>query len=121
MLRILLDANSIVIPFQFGVDIFSEIKRLVPQKHELVTLSCIIKELENMGSLGKKGIGLIKKKGVEIESVEGKADDEIVKISKEGDWIVLTNDYALKKRLREVNVPIIYLRDKSHLGIEGVI
>ena len=49
MLHIILDANFIVVPFQFRVDIFREIERLVPQKRELLTLSSVLKELDKIG------------------------------------------------------------------------
>jgi rRNA-processing protein FCF1 len=34
---------------------------------------------------------------------------------------VFTNDSKLRKRLRDISVPVIYVRQKSHLAIEGMI
>jgi rRNA-processing protein FCF1 len=34
--------------------------------------------------------------------------------------VVATNDIELKKRLRDINVPVVYLREKSKLEVEGI-
>ena len=49
------------------------------------------------------------------------ADDVIVKIAKEWKALVFTNDRQLKKRLRDISVPVIYVRQKSRLEIDGMI
>jgi len=46
-------------------------------------------------------------------------DDVIVRVASEWKCPVATNDKALRKRLRNINVPVIYLRQKSRLEMEG--
>ncbi|MCJ7698893.1 nucleotide-binding protein, partial [Candidatus Bathyarchaeota archaeon] len=46
-------------------------------------------------------------------------DDVIVKVASKGECAVFTNDRQLKKKLRDINVPVIYVRQKSRLGIDG--
>jgi rRNA-processing protein FCF1 len=48
-------------------------------------------------------------------------DDIIVKIAREWGFPVFTNDRQLKKRLRDISVPVIYVRQKSRLEIDGMI
>ncbi|MFX0135693.1 MAG: nucleotide-binding protein, partial [Candidatus Hodarchaeota archaeon] len=48
-------------------------------------------------------------------------DDFILRIAKEKKCIVATNDKVLKKKLKSQGVPIIYLRQKSYLILEGSI
>jgi hypothetical protein len=48
-------------------------------------------------------------------------DDVIVKIAEEWKSPVFTNDRQLKKRLRDISVPVIYVRQKSRLEIDGMI
>jgi hypothetical protein len=48
-------------------------------------------------------------------------DDAIVRIAREWKVPVFTNDKLLRKRLRDINVPVIYLREKSRLEIDGLI
>jgi rRNA-processing protein FCF1 len=47
-------------------------------------------------------------------------DDAIVKASQKLGAIVATTDIELKKRLRSINVPVVYLREKSKLEVEGI-
>ena len=46
-------------------------------------------------------------------------DDVIVRISSEWKCIVATNDRNLKQKLREKGVPVIYMRQKKRLELEG--
>jgi rRNA-processing protein FCF1 len=46
-------------------------------------------------------------------------DDAITKVAGRGGCAVFTNDRQLKKKLRDINVPVIYVRQKSRLGIDG--
>ena len=48
-------------------------------------------------------------------------DDVIVKVAKNWNSPVFTNDRQLKKRLRDISVPVIYVRQKSRLEIDGMI
>ena len=41
--------------------------------------------------------------------------------AKEWKAIVFTNDRELKERLRNIRVPVIYVRQKSFLAIDGMI
>ena len=46
-------------------------------------------------------------------------DDVIVKVAKEFRCPVATNDRILKRRLRNMGVAVIYVREKSRLEMEG--
>lgn len=46
-------------------------------------------------------------------------DDVIVRVAKDWGCPVATNDRELRKRLRIISVPVVYLRQKSHLEVEG--
>jgi len=48
-------------------------------------------------------------------------DDAIVKVAKDWRSPVFTNDRELKRRLRDISVPVIYVRQKSRLEIDGLI
>ncbi len=34
--------------------------------------------------------------------------------------LVATTDIELRKKLRNINIPVVYLRDKSKLEVDGV-
>jgi rRNA-processing protein FCF1 len=46
-------------------------------------------------------------------------DDVIVKVAKGCGYAVFTDDRQLRRRLRDINVPVIYVRQKSYLEING--
>jgi len=56
---------------------------------------------------------------VELEPGES-ADDLMVRLAREWECLVATNDRELRRRLRSLMVPVIYLRQKSRLAIEGL-
>ena len=44
--QVILDTNFLAVPAQFGVDIFSEIERVVERRVEFVLLESTVKEIE---------------------------------------------------------------------------
>jgi hypothetical protein len=61
-------------------------------------------------------------KYIKVEVPKGVLIDDII-IKKAKDWkaVVFTNDRELKERLKDISVPIIYVRQKSFLAIDGMI
>ena len=124
MKTIILDTNFLVIPFQFGIDVFDEINKLITGKHRIVTLQGVIRELKNLeknkgkdSRAAKLGLELIERKELEIiQTKEDNVDDAIVEIA-DGNMIVATNDKELIKRLKDKNVKVIYLRGKKRLEL----
>jgi rRNA-processing protein FCF1 len=130
-LKVILDSNALFVPLQFRIDIFSELERLLSRNFELVLLSAVKRELE---VLAEKGSPKMRKnacyalklaercKLVEVgASASAFADDVIVEVAREWGAAVFTNDKQLRKRLRDISVPVIYVRQKSHLEIDGMI
>lgn len=118
--RVFLDANFFLIPFQYGVDIFSELEDLVPGS-EIFTLNSVKVELEGLAKSdrnAKAALGLLEK--VKIEHSEGTADKALFELSSPGN-IVCTNDKVLKEKIRRNGAPVIYLRQKSYLAVDGYI
>jgi len=56
-----------------------------------------------------------------VEDKGEATDDVIARVAKSWNTPVFTNDRALKVRLRDISVPVIYLRQKSRLFIDGLI
>ena len=128
-LKIILDSNALFVPLQFKIDIFEELKTLLKKKFELVLLSHVRRELEK---LAEEGSPKTQKKALYALQLVGKCrlvnvneefalspDDVIVKTAREWNCPVFTNDRQLRRRLRDINVPVIYVRQKSRLEIEG--
>jgi rRNA-processing protein FCF1 len=130
-LRVILDSNALFVPFQFKIDIFNDLAQLLNRNFELILLSPVKRELE---VLAEKGSPKMRKNAshalklaerceyVEVsDSASAAVDDIIVKIAKEWGSPVFTNDKQLRKRLRDISVPVIYVRQKSRLEIDGMI
>ena len=131
VIKIILDSNALFVPLQFKIDVFEELKRLLNMNFELVLLSPVRRELERLAEKGSpkmcKNASYVLKlaekcKLVEVnEKTAASTDDVIVKTAQEWKSPVFTNDRQLRKRLRDINVPVIYVRQKSRLEIDGMI
>ncbi len=118
--KVIIDTNGLMIPGQFGLDIFSELSRLGFDSCFVARAS--VKELERISSQGrgkdkaaaKIALSLLDRCTV-IEK-NGFADDIIADLAVEMDAAVLTNDIELKKRLCSKGVTTVYLQDKTRLS-----
>ncbi len=54
-------------------------------------------------------------------SFEETNDDVVVRVAAEWKCPVATNDRMLRRRLRDLNVAVVYMRQRSRLEIEGSI
>ncbi len=130
-LKVILDSNALFVPLQFKIDIFSDLKQLLNRSFEAILLSPVKRELEAHAEKGRPKMRknaayalklATKCKYVKVDApVSAPTDDIIVKIAKEWSAAVFTNDRQLKKRLRDISVPVIYVRQKSRLEIDGMI
>ena len=120
MKKIILDTNFLTIPYQFNVDIFEEIDRIMEEDYELITLDKVVEELKKMKKgkdtiAARIGLELIEKKNIKvIKTDEKKVDNAIVKLA-DKNTTVATNDRDLRRRLKNKNVKVLYLRSKKHI------
>jgi rRNA-processing protein FCF1 len=130
-IKVILDSNAFFVPIQFRIDISEEIQRLLNARPRLILLSAVQKELEKLGESDspkmRKSVALALKLAEKCvlfktrEKTGLSVDDIIVDVACRWKSPVLTNDRQLRRRLRDINVPVIYVRQKSHLAIEGMI
>lgn len=119
--KVIIDTNGMMIPGQFGVDIFSELERLGFCQY-LVTRASV-RELEKIHEKGKgrdknaAKIALSLLERCTIIEKNGYADDIIMDIAVDTGAAVLTNDIELKKRLCSKGISNVYLREKTRLSI----
>ena len=121
-MKVLLDANALMVPGQFGVDVFGELERLgyrsflVPRPvlRELVALAKLAGSRRDRIAAR---IGLALAEGCEIVEASGEADDCLVDLALETGSAVFTNDKELKKKLSTRGVTVIHLRQRRRLEI----
>ena len=116
-MKILLDTNFMMIPNQFGVDIFEFLK-----DYEIFTLSTCMDELKNLAKKkGKDGLAarvaikLVKEKGIKTVKTKEKGDKAILNYAIEEKCSVGTNDKELIKALKNKGIKIIRLKQKKYL------
>jgi rRNA-processing protein FCF1 len=121
MKRVVLDANALMMPFQFGVNLDLELERLLGSFEALVPTSVIdeLKLLAPGNEAAKKALRLAQKYG-RIES-EGKADDVLMDIARNQTAIVVSNDKRVIACLKNEGLPYVRLRSRSHLVLEGTL
>ena len=128
--KVILDSNFLFIPAKGGIDIFSEMERVLPVKPELILLTPVMKEIERLATRSKEPS--VRRKAVFAsklaercrrvdfgESPSEKVDDLLIRAAVEMGGIVATDDSGLRRRLRAIGLPVIYSRAKSHLVLEG--
>jgi len=132
--QIIFDTNFLLLPFTEQVDILSQIEKILSIKFIPAILQSSIKELDNLKTKAnpklKKRIRLAKQliknfSVINDEEIKGKSFDEkilaIVKIQDKR-YIVATNDRELRKKLRDLGIPVIVFRIKDkRIYVEGEI
>jgi len=120
-MKIILDTNALMVPAEFGVDIFSELAAL--GFDEWIVPPGVARELEGIASRGRgKGrdaarvaLSLMDRCRMIKTEAAGNVDDSIMELAVEMKVAVFTNDAELKGRLREGGVKVVYLRQRSYL------
>ena len=120
---VILDSSSLMMPFEYSIDLYEEIVRLLgkvkilipkPIKDELIYLSEYGKGRKKR--LAKPALELIK--DFKIIDSEGKGDDSVLILAKKLNAVVVTNDRELRNRVKKESLRTIYLRGKKRLVLE---
>ena len=129
--RIIFDSNFLLIQPQFCINIYEELENKLNRKIERIIISPIYEELQKLSKRKKikerknalmtlqfiKNFDIIKVERLQNETV----DDLIIRLAKKWNSPVATNDKELRRKLRNMSIAVIYLRQKSHLEVEGMI
>jgi rRNA-processing protein FCF1 len=128
--RIILDTNFLFLHLAYKIDIFAELESHYGS-YEPIVLSTTIDELKILKQRESRTIrkrvesamDIIRKcSTIEVERLNDETfDDVIIRIAEKWQCTVATNDKILKKRLRSVGIPVLYMRQKKKLETEGYI
>jgi len=122
---VIIDTNFLLVPFQFRIDLFSELEYLIEMSHSYVISSGSIAELKKIAEKnGKNAIAarlalkMVEANSNRIEIVRSTkhVDDWIVEYAEKRGAIVCTNDKGLRKRLKNADIKIIALKGKTRVG-----
>jgi len=130
-LKIILDANFLFVPLQLKIDIFQGITTLLNQRVEPVLLSTTCMELQKMAEknspkLRKQAMAALKLaekcRIVDVEKKRGETNDDVIlRVATQWRSTVATNDRELRRKLRSRDIPVIFLRGKNRLELEGAL
>src|SRR5213592_1962122 len=104
---VLLDTNTLLMPFQFRVNLETELTRLMGSA-DIAIPRPVWTELELLAARYRN-----------IEAC-GSADDALLDLGASHRAVVVTNDQPLLDRLRAAGIPRIFLRSRNHLVAEGL-
>jgi len=130
-IRVILDSNFLMIPAKFRIDIFEGLEKALNQRVEAIVPSPVYDELKRISATksikqarqAREALKLAEK----LKIIEVKArpreliDDVILRLASEWGYPVATNDAELRKKLKEKNIPVVYLRQRSHLEVNGAV
>jgi rRNA-processing protein FCF1 len=126
MKRVFLDTNFIVQSTKWKVDFFREMKRILDFPHEIVVLDKVIDELEKLKEQGGKkredagvALAVLNRRNVRVvkSTNAGSVDTQILKAAERRKEPVATQDKELKRRLKAKGVPVVIIRQRSHLSL----
>jgi uncharacterized protein len=127
--KIIFDSNFLLVPAQLKIDIFEGLMNLLNRNYESIVLSTTIDELRSLTTKGSPKLRKQAEMALELAekcslvNVDRKRnernDDVIIRVAKQMKCLVATNDSELKKRLRNISIPVVYVRQKSRLELEG--
>lgn len=129
MIKLIFDTNFLFLPGRFHIDILAECAALLGERVDPLLISQVRLELDKMasGRSVKRGLeaslALEYAKRLRFVTVESSpkegTDDVISRLASEWRCVVATNDSELRRRLRDISVPVIYLRERSRLELIG--
>ena len=126
--EVVIDTNFFMVPFQFNVDIISELEKILPS-YKLTTPSFVINELKglkrnNKGKIrlnANLALKLANSSKIEIKDISllenETVDDALLRVSE----VLATNDIELKKRAKDKGITVAYLRQKKYIAVDGKI
>lgn len=123
-----MDTNMAMNIAQKRMDIFGQIKELLLGTVEFIVLKPVLKELRKLARGQSKtaresslALGMIREcKIVDINLRKGETVDRLLlRFAVETGGILATGDRQLIASARNANIPLIYLRKRSRLALEG--
>jgi len=115
MRSVVFDANALLMPFQFGLNLDMEIESLIGEFHGVFPSPIIGEVRKNGGKWAKAAVSFARK--YEVVRTENMGDASVIEVAKKTGGIVVTNDGALQKKLRLEGISYISLKGRSRLEI----
>ncbi len=117
---VLLDANALLMPFQFQVHLDVELRRVLGDV-EVAVPSPVLAELALLADHDRDARAAQRlAKNYRVVEGHGSADDALLDLAADRHAVVVTNDQLLLDRLQAAGIPRVFLRSRNHLVAEGL-
>ncbi len=127
--KIVLDTNFLTIPAEFGVDIFSEVKRVIERSVIFIVLQPVLTEIEyrlarprNKAEERKFRIAMSMIDRCDVVSVHSSdmpVDDVLIDYAHSNNAVIATCDKELKRKAKNEGIPVLYLRGRKYIALDG--
>lgn len=116
--KVVLDTNALMMPFQFNINLDSELERLLGPFEGIVP-SSVLEELDGMKPerLAKAAKALASK--YKLFDTDEKGDAAVLSVAKRLRAVVVTNDKQLGTKLKALKLPVVSLRSRTRLVLSG--
>jgi uncharacterized protein len=116
MHRVVLDTNSLLMPFEFNFNLDLGLRSLLGECEVFVPGPVIGELKRSKNKYAKVALALASK--YKIYEMQTQGDAGVIQAAKELGAYVVTNDFPMQKKLRQAGIHSIYLRSKNHLFID---
>jgi len=110
---LVLDANALMMPFQFRMNLDKELIRLFGEVPVYVPSSVLGELANSMDKNAPAALALARK--YQIVETELSGDDAVLEIASMRSCAVVTNDREFIRTLREHRIPVVRLRGERYL------
>lgn len=130
---IVIDTNFLTVPAQFGIDIFTETERIIDRRLDFVTLTAAIAELDTKlveastipekqkFSIARELVSRCKVIDIDNTLAELSVDDQLLEYTVAVKGVLATNDKDLRNRAKKRGVPVLLMRGKKRIVLDGVV
>ena len=125
-LPIIIDTNFLLIPAQFGIDVFLETEQLLEKRVEYLILESVVNEIRM--KLNDKGFKIaaefVKRcRLIEVDiSMKGlSVDEQLLEYAALVNGVLATNDRDLREKARTRGIPVVFLRGKKRIDLDGTV
>ncbi len=119
-MRVVLDANALMMPFQYKLNIDVELTRLLGS-YELYVPSCVLGELERVAKRRWEARAALQMaQRYRVIEVQSRGDAGVIEAAKKLNAAVVTNDKALRIRLMKDGIRVIFMKQNHLVMIDDI-
>ncbi len=121
-MKVLLDANFLMLPVQFKIDVFRQVEELFDEPVEFFVPRPVLDELKALKGKdrlkARAMVQFVEKRGrVKVLEERGRPDELLLKHARKwkGSVWVATGDKSLRKLLKQFGAGVLLLREKAQI------